>query len=407
MLEGALLAVPVAFLLWKRRTPEILYLLLLSLGYSAYVVSVGGDVLHAFRFFVPVLPFFYLFVQETLVGLTAMLGRPRAAGQWLPVAAGALLAYITFSQPYAYVREKWTMEIGLVDKMTSTGRWLAANSDSSTVVAATTIGALGYYGGVTLVDMLGLTDSTIAHHPEYLQGIQSGWKERKYNTSYVLSRKPEWIFFSTGVKPSAFAERALFTRSGFRRHYAPRFFHLDGDVASLNVAYRRSEESLVNPLVPEDTSSSAEFINDFYIGMNLRRTPSDAIRNFAKALRTAPKDFAMLPQEIGNAYRSLGNSPTAEEWYRRAIEINPAMVESQIMLGVLARDRGDHAASAQRFREAVRFNPEYSTPWTLLGEQQEAMGDTAGALASLRAALALAPNNRDAATMLARLSPRN
>jgi len=255
--------------------------------------------------------------------------------------------------------------------------------------------------------MLGLTDSTIAHHPEYLQGIQSGWKERKYNTSYVLSRKPEWIFFSTGVKPSAFAERALFTRSGFRRHYAPRFFHLDGDVASLNVAYRRSEESLVNPLVPEDTSSSAEFINDFYIGMNLRRTPSDAIRNFAKALRTAPKDFAMLPQEIGNAYRSLGNSPTAEEWYRRAIEINPAMVESQIMLGVLARDRGDHAASAQRFREAVRFNPEYSTPWTLLGEQQEAMGDTAGALASLRAALALAPNNRDAATMLARLSPRN
>ena len=407
MLEGALLAVPVAFLLWKRRTPEILYLLLLSLGYSAYVVSVGGDVLHAFRFFVPVLPFFYLFVQETLVGLAAMLGRSPAAGRWLPVAAGVLLAYITFSQPYAYVREKWTMEIGLVDKMTSTGRWLAAHSDSSTVVAATTIGALGYYGGVTLVDMLGLTDSTIAHHPEYLQGIQSGWKERKYNTSYVLSRKPEWIFFSTGVKPSAFAERALFTRSGFRRHYTPRFFHLDGDVASLNVAYRRSEESPVNPLVPEDTLSSAEFINDFYIGMNLRRTPSDAIRNFAKALRTAPKDFAMLPQEIGNAYRSLGNSRTAEEWYRKAIDINPAMVESQIMLGVLARDRGDHAASAQHLREAVRFNPEYSVPWTLLGEQQEAVGDTAGALASLRTALTLTPNNRDAATMLARLSPRN
>ena len=407
MLEGALLAVPVAFLLWKRRTPEILYLLLLSLGYSAYIVSVGGDVLHAFRFFVPVLPFFYLFVQETLVGLTAMVSRTPATGRWLPVAAGVLLAYSTFSQPYAYVREKWTMEIGLVDKMTSTGRWLAANSDSSTVVAATTIGALGYYGGVTLVDMLGLTDSTIAHHPEYLQGIQSGWKERKYNTSYVLSRKPEWIFFSTGVKPSAFAERALFTRSGFRRHYAPRFFHLDGDVASLNVAYRRSEESLVNPLVPEDTSSGAEFINDFYVGMNLRRTPSDAIRNFAKALRTAPKDFAMLPQEIGNAYRSLGNSRTAEEWYRKAIEVNPAMVESQIMLGVLARDRGDHAVSAQRFREAVRFNPEYSTPWTLLAEQQVAMGDTAGAHASLKTALALAPNNRDAAAMLARLAPRN
>jgi arabinofuranosyltransferase len=406
MLEGALLVIPVAFLLWKRRTPEVLYLLLLSLGYSAYVVSVGGDVLHAFRFFVPVLPFFYLFVQEALVGLTGMLSRSQVAARWLPVAAGVALVYVTFSQPYAYIREKWGMEIGLVDKMASTGRWLAANSDSSTVVAATTIGALGYFGEVTLVDMLGLTDSTIAHHPEYLQGIQSGWKERKYNTSYVLSRKPEWVFFSTGVKPSAFAERALFTRSEFRRHYAPRFFHLDGDVSSLNVAYRRSEEPLVNASIPVDTSTSAEFINDFYVGMNLRRTPSDALKLFTKALRTAPRDFAMLPQEIGNTYRSMGNPKAAEEWYRKAIDISPAMIESQIMLGVLARDRGDHVAAGQHFREAVRFNPEYSTLWALLGEHQAATGDTAGATASVRTALALAPNNRDAAAILARLSPR-
>jgi len=405
MLEGALLAVPVAYLLWKRRTPEMLYLLLVSLGYSAYIVSVGGDVLHAFRFFVPVLPLFYLFVQETLVGLTGMLSRSQAAARWLPVALGAVLAYITFTQPYAYIREKWGMEIGLVDKMTSTGRWLAANSDSSTVVAASTIGALAYYGGVTLVDMLGLTDSTIAHHPEYLQGIESGWKERKYNTSYVLSRRPEWIFFSTGSKPSAFAERALFTRAEFRRRYAPRFFHLNGDASSLNVGYRRSEEPLVNPSLPVDSSTSAEFINDFYIGMNLRRTPSDALKLFTKAFRTAPKDFAILHQEIGNTYRSLGNARAAEEWYRRAVDTNPAMVESQIMLGVLARDRGELAAAGQHFKQAVRFNPEYSMVWTLLGEHQAAVGDTAGALASMRTALQLAPNNRDAAEIFARLSP--
>jgi tetratricopeptide (TPR) repeat protein len=406
MLEGALVAVPVAYLLWKRRTPDILYLLLMSIGYSVYVVSVGGDVLHAFRFFVPVLPLFYLFVQEALVGLTGVVSRSVSAARWLPVAAGALLAVVTFTQPYEYIREKWGLEIGLVDKMTSTGRWLASNSDSSTVVAASTIGALAYYGGVTLVDMLGLTDSTIAHHPEYLQGIESGWKERKYNTSYVLSRKPEWIFFSTGVKPSAFAERALFTRAEFRRHYSPRFFHLDGDAASLNVAYRRSADPLVDPSIPPDTSSGAEFINDFYIGMNLRRTPSDALKLFTKALRTAPKDFAMLHQEIANAHRSMGNPKAAEEWYRKAIAINPAMVESQIMLGVLARDRGDLAASGRHFREAVRFNPEYTMPWTLLGEQQLSVRDTAGAMASVRAALRIAPNNRDAAAILARLSPR-
>jgi cytochrome c-type biogenesis protein CcmH/NrfG len=73
---------------------------------------------------------------------------------------------------------------------------------------------------------------------------------------------------------------------------------------------------------------------------------------------------------------------------------------------VLARDRGDLAASGRHFREAVRFNPEYTMPWTLLGEQQLSVRDTAGAMASVRAALRLAPNNRDAAAILARLSPR-
>jgi Flp pilus assembly protein TadD len=76
------------------------------------------------------------------------------------------------------------------------------------------------------------------------------------------------------------------------------------------------------------------------------------------------------------------------------------------MLGVLARERGDHAAAGRHFREAVRFNPEYSTLWALLGEQQAAAGDTAGATASVRTALTLASNNRDAAAILARLSPR-
>jgi hypothetical protein len=406
MLEGALLAVPVAFLLWKRRTAEVLYLMVVSLGYSAYVVSVGGDVLHAFRFFVPVLPLFYIFVQEALAGLTVLVSRSAAAGRWLPLAAGAFLAYLTFTQPYAYIREKWSLEIGLVDKMTSTGRWLASVSDSSTVVAATTIGAIGYYSGVTLVDMLGLTDSTIAHRPEYLPGIESGWKERKYNTSYVLSRKPDWIFFSTGTKPSAFAERALFTRPEFRRHYAPRFFHLDGDIASLNVAYRRSDGPLVALSIPVDTAASPEFINDFYIGMNLRRNPQEALRLFTRALRTAPTDFAMLSQEIANSHRAMGNVPAAEQWYRKAVDVNPALVESQIMLGVLARDRGDQATAGRHFREAARHNPEYSVPWMLLGEQQAAVGDTAGATTSLRLALKAAPNNREAASLLARLSPK-
>jgi predicted Zn-dependent protease len=103
----------------------------------------------------------------------------------------------------------------------------------------------------------------------------------------------------------------------------------------------------------------------------------------------------------------MGNVKAAEEWYRKAVAINPAMVESQIMLGMFARDRGDFTTAGRHFREAVRFNPEYAIPWTLLGEQQAAAGDTAGAVASLRAALQLASNSRDAAAILTRLSPQH
>jgi lipopolysaccharide biosynthesis regulator YciM len=114
----------------------------------------------------------------------------------------------------------------------------------------------------------------------------------------------------------------------------------------------------------------------------------------------------MLSQEIANSHRAMGNVPAAEQWYRKAVDVNPALVESQIMLGVLARDRSDQATAGRHFREAARHNPEYSVPWMLLGEQQAAVGDTADATTSLRLALKAAPNNREAAALLARLSPK-
>ncbi|TAK57659.1 MAG: hypothetical protein EPO24_09640, partial [Bacteroidetes bacterium] len=64
LLWGALLVVPIALLLWKKRTWEMLYLIFLILAYTSYIVSVGGDVLANFRFFIPLLPLIYLLAQE-------------------------------------------------------------------------------------------------------------------------------------------------------------------------------------------------------------------------------------------------------------------------------------------------------------------------------------------------------
>ena len=405
MLYGVLLALPVLLLLWRRRSAEILYLVLLTLGYTAYIISVGGDVLHAFRFFVPVLPLFYLLLQESLREAIAMIPRPGGWIRAIPLVAAAALGIYTYAGPREYIQEKWMLERGLVSKMTSTGEWLRGVAGPSTEVAASTIGALSYYSGVTLIDLLGLTDETIAHHPEAIEGVESGWKERKYNTTYVLSRQPSWIFFSTGSKPSAFAERALFTRAEFRRHYYPCFFHLNGDMNAINIAYKRSPDALVDSTRYGPSYRSTSFINEFYIGMNMLRTPGSAFPFFEKARLEGPADFALLEQELGGAYRAVKNDQAAEESYRRAVDINPAMVESQMMLGLYARDRQDLAQAQNHFAQVVRFNPEYTLGWTLLGESLLLQGDSSAARGMFERALSLTPNNTHARNYLTRLGP--
>ncbi|MCK5572634.1 MAG: tetratricopeptide repeat protein [Bacteroidetes bacterium] len=406
MLHGILIVVPLAILLWRRRSPDIIYLILLCTGYTLYIIIVGGDVLHAFRFFVPILPLLYVLLQEALRELVAFTANPSTLTRAVPIAVGIILGYLTFSTPFDYVREKWMLELGLVSKMTATGQWLNTQSTASTVVAASTIGALSYYSGVTLIDMLGLTDATIAHQPEIVEGIQSGWKERKYNNTYLLSRQPDYIFFSTGSKPSAFAERALFTEDEFRRFYYPCYFHLSGDMNSVNVAYKRSPVILVDTTTYFTAIRDVSFINHFYNGMNARRAPAEAISYFRRSAETGPADFALVHEEIGDMLHAQQNAAAAEKSYSRAVAINPAMIRSQIMLGLYAREESDLGAARNHFSAVVRYNPEYTIGWTLLAESYAMTGDTLQAADNYRRALEVAPNNPHARGFLARASRR-
>ena len=74
--------------------------------------------------------------------------------------------------------------------------------------------------GHDVIDLLGLTDSTIARYPEPpIPGMQTTWKERSFNSRYVLKRAPDYIAFSTSAKPSAPAERALLLYPQFLEGY--------------------------------------------------------------------------------------------------------------------------------------------------------------------------------------------
>jgi len=112
-------------------------------------------------------------------------------------------------------------EVKLVEKMTIQTNVIKRASTRRFTIGCTTIGAFSYYSNAHVIDMLGLTDKTIAKNPQSITTIKSTWKERNYNIPYLMERNPDLILFSTGLKPSAPAEKALFLSSKFRKGYYP------------------------------------------------------------------------------------------------------------------------------------------------------------------------------------------
>jgi hypothetical protein len=114
-----------------------------------------------------------------------------------------------------------------------------------------------------VIDLLGLTDSTIARHPEpQIEGLESTWRERSFNSAYVLSREPDYIMFATGLKPSAPAERALFLYSDFLNSYRRIGFVQLGKIFSVYKRYYPIEE-------PVDRDVQVQFVQSYNNAQNL------------------------------------------------------------------------------------------------------------------------------------------
>lgn len=174
---------------WRPRRRSHWLLALISLTYTLYILYVGGDWPGAFRFFVPVLPFFYLLVQETV----ERLWRPNP---WLNSAAISILLVITlaasslygeyrrFVLPYRYLR---------LERL-ALGQWFKANVSPGTLIACQTGGVIPYYAELPTIDLFGLTDVHIAHMKSPFMGRGRAGHE-KWDLAYILQRRPEYIIF--------------------------------------------------------------------------------------------------------------------------------------------------------------------------------------------------------------------
>jgi len=345
--------------------------------YSLYVVMVGGDVLAIHRFFLPVLPLVYILSVRTLGYAAESVGggkRRRLTALalfWVPVIGFAWMVNQGEREKIVASRH---MERSLVFKMKHNAQWLEERREDegrTIVVAATTIGALGYFSSAVVIDMLGLTDAHIAHHPNPIPDISGDasvpWKEKNYNADYVLYRKPDYIIFSTGLKPSAFAERALFVQKGFFRDYYAQYVTFP-DFPESEIFYTRRDRSGMASTPPDTTGQhvSAKYIGLYiaalglYNQFNAGKDPvvGEKLETMLNEIvGTAPPEFADAHRLLGDVYRIRGDLPRAEAYYREAVSRDDLNFESHYHLHVITQNRKDFTTSQYHLDKAYNSSP--------------------------------------------------
>jgi tetratricopeptide (TPR) repeat protein len=104
-------------------------------------------------------------------------------------------------------------------------------------------------------------------------------------------------------------------------------------------------------------------------------------------------------QNLGHLYRQSGNYGEAEKWYRKAVELDPDNVGTQVFLGALLAQKGDLAGAEAVYREATRrANGAVDEAWLNLGLVLRAQERYEEALACFEKALELTPDYPEAKT---------
>jgi tetratricopeptide (TPR) repeat protein len=382
--------------------------LLLILVYGFYVLGIGGDVLPAHRFWLPIVPMGAALVGAGTLEAIRLIWRQKPGRSGSPaMAAGAVLALmstVVFFLNREEIDERRRAHIGSVEKLRGIALWLKRELAPDEPIAATAIGAIAYYSDRPVIDMLGLTDPEIARRPEILDGLVDTWKEKRYNAASVLRRRPGAIVFSTGLRPSSSSEKALFLYEDFHRSYYLHTFRLDPRQTWVESVYRLRPDASPVPetMIPVH---EREFIEHFAAGMLAQagnRELPRAAESFEMAVRTGPAFFTMGHGWWASMLHQIGD-PRGPGLLRRTIALDSLQV---IPLARLAFHHvlQDEIEPAQRLYAKLReVSPDDPELWKGIAEIARRRGDYAQARAAIVHSLEAWSTNPAATEILARI----
>jgi arabinofuranosyltransferase len=338
---------------------------ILFIVFSLYIIFIGGDVLKGLRFFVPLFPIYYLLIQEGIRIVRKQWFR-NISSRWATSIIWVLVALIVLGQSARYPKEKAraNLENGLITKMTILADWFKAHTPTNTNIAANSIGTLGYLTGYKIIDMVGLVDETIAHHPKPIAGIHSPAKERTYNADHVLAQHPDFIVFDTYEKPNHAGDFALYLNRNFRTGYYRYPIWIPGQEQELVVFKAKGAE--INNVTGSEINP--DFIYALRDGMDIvKQTPQQAEHYFRQSLQLSPPDFAQPDEWLGMIMLNRGKRGEAESYFRKAIKIDSFSVMAIRYLAKITYNNGATDEALQLSQRLISIDPNIPDGWLMTG----------------------------------------
>jgi tetratricopeptide (TPR) repeat protein len=125
-----------------------------------------------------------------------------------------------------------------------------------------------------------------------------------------------------------------------------------------------------------------------------------AAEQFTRALAAEPS-YSQAALYLGRTYDALFELEKAEQYYRKAIEIDPDYLEARSSFGGMLLGMGNVDESIRQFDVVVRREKNNAFALYLLAQAQRMKGLYAESIDSARRAIALTPNNAEAHFWLA------
>lgn len=220
-----------------------------AVALTGVAIAAGGDWMRGYRLLHPVIALVSLLVPLITLHLHRIVRgfAPRfGAARRLPgiLLAGAILVnvlnlrfdpHVSSPRYHRYVLDGITV-----------GRWMAAHLEPGAVLATNTCGSIAYFSGLPIIDMMGITDRTIARRtdaPEEWRGIETG------DGLYVLSRRPDYIQFGSATgsaEPVHLSDIEIYRQEEFWRWYELQSYPVN-DTITVQL-YRRRPVPLPDPL---------------------------------------------------------------------------------------------------------------------------------------------------------------